>query len=347
MWLKKRYTQKSRYIEVVLFRLLIGFLLVSPIGCSSLQELQKANLKRQQATHARMKEQYVTFEKPTDTNVNLSGDGLEIDSTHYSLSFGADLQQHSNYDTVSERQQSGHGYLVFMESLYQFMYQIFGFEPQHKIHVILHETYRGTKLMATTTVHSQNRFQSNGEIVKVVRGIEMNFPLNMFAQLPVRAHELTHAFTQIYLLPAWFAEGIAVWVEAEYAKGKDHRKVETEQIKLTLDGLNAAQEWGGDLDAGADALTQWRYNYCYTIVADLKDRFGDDFYPTFFSLMKTDKLYQRLPGQMTTSFLVYYLSQAAGEDLVPYFKSLKFKIKRLSKDEIIEAVKMANQTLRR
>lgn len=333
--------------QMLIFRVLIGTWLIFLMSCNSLQELQKANLKRQQDAHARMKDQYVTLEKPSDTNVNVSGDGLKIDSTHYSLSFSEDLQQHTEYDTVSERQQSGHGYLVFMESLYQFIYQIFGFEPEHKIHVILHEIYRGTKLMATTTVHSQNRLQSNGEVVKIIRGIEMNFPMNMFAQLPVRAHELTHAFTQIYLLPAWFAEGIAVWVEVEYAKGRDHRKVEINKMKLTLDGLNAAQEWGGDLDAGADALTEWRYNYCYTIVAELKERFGEDFYPKFFNLMEADKLYQRLPGQMTTSFLVYYLSQAAGEDLVPYFESLKFKIKRLSKDEILDAVKSANKTLRR
>ena len=63
--------------------------------------------------------------------------------------------------------------------------------------------------------------------------------------------------------------------------------------------------------------------------------------------MEEDKLYQRLPGNMSTSFLVYYLSQAAGEDLVPFFQSLKFKIQKLSRDEILKAIRQANQTLRR
>jgi len=325
---------------------LMGLAWIFLTGCTILQELQESNLKRQQETRVRMKERYVTFEAPDDTGVNVSGDGLEIDSVHYKLSFGPDLHQHPDYDTPTERQQIGHGSLVFMESLYQFLYRIFGFEPKHKIHVILHDIYRGTKLMATTTIHAQNRMQ-NGQIIKVIQGIEMNFPLNMFGERPVRAHELAHAFTNIYLLPAWFSEGIAVWVEVEYAKGKDHRSVDLNEIKLTLDGLNAAQEWSGDLDAGADALTQWRYNYCYTIVAEIKDRFGEDFYPKFFKLMEEDKLYQRLPGNMPTSFLVYYLSQAAGEDLVPFFQSLKFKIQKLSRDEILKAIQQANQTLRR
>ena len=113
---------------MMIFRVLIGTWLIFLMSCNSLQELQKANLKRQQDAHARMKDQYVTLEKPSDTNVKVSGDGLKIDSTHYSLSFSEDLQQHTEYDTVSERQQSGHGYLVFMESLYQFIYQIFGFD---------------------------------------------------------------------------------------------------------------------------------------------------------------------------------------------------------------------------
>ena len=72
--------------QMLIFRVLIGTWLIFLMSCSSLQELQKANLKRQQDAHARMKDQYVTLEKPSDTNVKVSGDGLKIDSAHYSLS---------------------------------------------------------------------------------------------------------------------------------------------------------------------------------------------------------------------------------------------------------------------
>ena len=112
-------------------------------------------------------------------------------------------------------------------------------------------------------------------------------------------------------------------------------------MKTDLDGRNAVQYWKGHLSA--DQLTQWRYSYSYSIVAELKKRFGEDFYPTVFQLIEADQLHQRLPGEMATSFLVYYLSQAAGEDLVPFFKELKFDARRITKSEITSAIMRANQ----
>ena len=63
--------------------------------------------------------------------------------------------------------------------------------------------------------------------------------------------------------------------------------------------------------------------------------------------MERDQLHQKLIGAMPTSFLVYYISQAAGEDLVPFFEKLKFNVRKLKKTDILEYIKQVNtQNLR-
>ena len=131
-------------------------------------------------------------------------------------------------------------------------------------------------------------------------------------------------------------------VQVEYARGTSIRRLDLhEDLKTDLDGRNAVQYWEGHLSR--DQLTEWRYSYSYSVVTELKKRYGEDFYPTVFRLIEEDQLHQRLPGEMTTSFLAYYLSQAAGEDLVPFFEELQFDVRRITKSEIMSAIMQANQ----
>jgi hypothetical protein len=326
----KNPNQSSRTYISVSILLLIAFVFT---GCAALNEAQQ---RRREKVKQKQKERYLTLERPT-AKVQVSPDGLRIESTHYILTFAEDLLKNKDFDEVKERQGMGRGALVFMESFYDFVHDIFGFEPNHRIYVILRQTHRGTTQIATTQVHYDTAYY-NGEFLKIIGGIEMNFPIVMFRRIPVRAHELTHAFTDIYLLPIWFAEGVAVLVEVEYAKGTDHRKVDLQEtLTADLDGINSVQNWGGH--RAIDALTEWRYNYAYSIVSELKQRFGEDFYPRVFRLIEEDRLHQKLPGRMSTSFLVYYLSQAAGQDLVPFFEGLKFQVRSLTRSEIVSAIR--------
>ncbi|MCH8293895.1 hypothetical protein IH992_22670 [Candidatus Poribacteria bacterium] len=309
------------------------------VGCAALNEAQQ---KRQERIKKQQKDRYLTLERP-DAQIRASPDGLKIESDHYILTFADDLLKHKDFDEISERQDMGRGALVFMESLYKYVHDLFGFEPPKRIRTILHQTYKGTTRLATTQIQYKRSYQ-NGEILKVVTGIEMNFPLEMYNQKDVRAHELTHAFTNIYLLPTWFAEGIAVLVQVEYAKGKSHGKVDLyDDLKLDADGINAAQTWRGHTDAIGAATSSWSYNYSYSIVSELHKRFGEDFYPELFRLIEEDKLHQRLPGAMSTSMLIYYMGQAAGQDLVPFFQDLKFQTRRLTRGEIIKVIKQATE----
>lgn len=330
----KSLNQLNNYSPSISIVLLIAFLAV---GCAALEEAQQRKLER---TRRQQQERYVTFERPTG-EIEMLQDGLTLESEHYTFTFAEDLLTHADYDEPDERQSVGKGALLFMESLYNYVHEIFGFEPNHQLKVNLRQTHHGSTNLATTSTRTKTVYH-NGGWLKIVEGIEMDFPVAMFNQRDVRAHELTHAFTNIYLLPTWFAEGIAVLVQVEYAQGKSHRRMDLdEDLKTDLDGRNAVQFWEGHLSV--DQLTQWRYSYSYSIVAELKKRFGEGFYPTVFRLIEEDQLHQRLPGEMTTSFLVYYLSQAAGEDLIPFFEALKFDVRRITKPEIMSAIMEANQ----
>jgi hypothetical protein len=316
------------------FVFLAGFMLM---GCGALREAQE---KREKKIKIEQQERYLTFERPA-SEVKASDDGLVIESDHYVMTFDNALLKHKDFDESEERKKMGTGALVFMESLYNFVHDIFGFQPGRRIHVILYETFQGTTALATTQVSYKTTFQ-NGELVRTVDNIQMNFPLAMFNQRDVRAHELTHAFTQIYFLPTWFAEGIAVYVQLEHAKGDGRGKVDLYSIKLDFDGVNAVQTWRGHSDA-IGALSSWGYDYSYSLVSELKQRFGDRFYPELFRLVEQDKLHQKLVGPMSTSMLVYYMSQAAGQDLAPFFEELKFSVRRLTREEILAIIQQGTQ----
>ena len=117
-------------------------------------------------------------------------------------------------------------------------------------------------------------------------------------------------------------------MQNEYAKGAGHLRIDLqEEMKLDMDNVNAIQTWEGH---GSDDA-QWGYSYSYSIAKELYDRFGEDFYPELFRVIKQDKPHQKLPRQMKSSMLIYYLSQAAGEDLVPFFQELKFNVRRLTR----------------
>lgn len=264
------------------------------------------------------------------------------DSTHYSITFAEDLREHTDFDEVSERSIYAQSALAYMESLYDEMNAVFGFQPEHKIYVTLHNIYRGTTRTATTT--TQYRYESKGNTsLKYVTGIKMDFPLAMYKKPTVRVHELTHAFTNIYFLPTWFNEGLAVLMETEWAKGGLHPKFESleENLKQNMDGINDLEDWASH--GGNPKLTQWRYRYAYTIVSELRKRYGADFYIKVFRLMEADQLHNKLPSKMSTSFLIYYLNQASGADLVPFFEKLRFKVQRLTKSDIIQHIQQANR----
>lgn len=312
------------------------------IGCAALTEAQRKREKRM--AEKRDANQLML----SRSNANVKVDPNPIDdqphgeSDHYTLKFADDLLGMNDFDEAPEREVFAKSALVYLESLYDAMHNVFGFKPKHKIHVTLYNLYQGTNRMAITG--TQYRYENN---IKYVTGIEMHFPMAMYEKHGVRVHELTHAFTNIYFLPTWFSEGIAVLMQTEYAKGGLHPRFGDleRNVKKDLNGINELENWGGHGEAGP--LTHWRYRYAYTVVSKLREKYGNDLYIKVFELMERDRLHQKLIGAMPTSFLVYYFSQAAGTDLVPFFEKLHFNVRKLEKTEILEYIKQLNtQNLR-
>ena len=335
---------KNRRHFVVTFWRVIPILLVAALvfsGCTALKEAQqrreKRLLEKRNASSLML--------KPSNTVINIREDALFGESDHYTLKFAEDLHGLPAFDEVPERQEFTHSALLYMESLYDAMSELFGFHPEHKIHVTLHDAYRGNRLAAFTSTQYRSGML-NGRYVKFISGIQMDFPMRMYEKHGVRVHELTHAFTNVYYIPVWFSEGIAVLIQSEYAKGGLHPKLDSlkADVRVDLNGVNQLENWVGHTESSP--LTQWRYRYAYTLVAELWERYGNDFYIKVFELMEKDGLHQQLESLMPTSVLVYYFSQAAGEDLVPFFRKLYFNVRPVTKADIIKQIEELNRNRR-
>ena len=313
-------------------------------GCRALTALEEAQQRREKRI---LEERNATslMLRPSKATIQIGPDALFGESDHYTLKFSDDLRVLEEFNEADERELFTRSALGYMESLYDAMNRLFGFQPEHKIHVTLHHLYRGSNLSAVTRTDYRSGVL-DGRYVKFINGIQMDFPIRMYEKHGVRVHELTHAFTNIYFLPVWFSEGIAVLIQTEYAKGGTHPKFDSLEgdLRVDLDGVNQLESWTGHTEN--NPLTHWRYRYAYTLVAELWERYGNDFYTRIFRLMERDGLHQKLEGTMKTSFLVYYFSEAAGEDLVPFFRKLHFKVRKLTKEDILNQIE-ANRVRRR
>ena len=332
-------------VQIIITLLFVGFILN---GCTALQEAQKRKEERLLAKRNVNRLMLAPSDASVDVDPNPSeGDPHGI-SDHYTLTFMDDILATDAFDEAPERETFALSALGYMESLYDALYDIFGFKPEHRIHVKLHDIYRGTRLAATTTTITGSKFYRGGYI-KTIKGIEMDFPKAMYDSPGTRVHELTHAFTNIYYLPTWFSEGIAVLMQSEYAKDRSHPKFDNleRHLKLDLDGINLLESWGGHVNLQATPLSSWRYSYAYTVVSELRKRFGNDYYIKVFELMEEDQLHIKLEGDMPTSMVVYYLSKAAGEDLVPFFKKLQFRVSKLNKTDILQFIEQSKPSNQR
>ena len=307
-------------------------------GCAALNEAQQ---RRQERVKNERKERHVLYERPA-SEFSATPDGLTVNSEHYTLTFDETLLQHEDYDEAQERQDTGRGILVSLESLYNFVYDILKFEPNYRIEVVLHPPSRGRTHAAVTASGAQITLDG-GELIKQVTSARIHFPLNMMQQKGTQAHELTHAFTEIYNIPSWFAEGLSVLVEVEYVKQGYFGKIDIENdIRVNADGVNMVQNWSSGT-IGVPAITKWRYDYSYSLVSKLKSRFGEDFYAKVFKLIEEEKFHEKTLERMSTSVLVYFLSQVAGEDLIPFFEKLKFNVRSLTKSEILSIIGPSSQ----
>ena len=296
-------------------------------GCAVLEE---AHQTREARKKKRIDNEYL-FLTTYRGKSQVDEKGKKAESEHFTLILNDDMNSLEDYDDPLKRKEFMLSVLSYMESLYDNLHQRFGFEPPYKIHVTIYKNYRNNVHADTSKEYS---ISNQG---KALRRITVHFPLRLYQDAGVRAHELTHAFTAPYFLPVWFDEGIAVSIQSEFGKSEHHPKFDSLQgnIRRNLDGVNSLEDWE---TGGTPELTQWRYRYAYTVIDALERLYGKDFYIKTFQLMNADQLHNKLPNRMSNSFLLYYLSKAAGTDLVPFFKDLDFTVRKLSKAEILQHI---------
>ena len=319
----------KRNIPYIIVFCLLGLALSIPGCVEALKSAQGNRTKRTLYERQRLE----TYKLPKIKPKALSEDGLKFASEHYLLTFSEDIKKVPKFESAQERISRGLGDLIFMEGQYEFVKKIFGFEAKDKIKIIVHRTLRGNPRDAYTSM-SRGMKVVEGQF-QAVYDIEVHFGIDAFNSRSVQAHELTHAFTQVYALPAWLSEGMAVLVESEYAGGAHWAKAKRslEPLGLNENDVNIIQNWRGHGSALPDRSIE-TYAYAYSIVSELRKRYGDDFFKKFFALLAKDGIHYKA-GVLSSSVIVYYMSQAAGEDLLPFFQQLKFDVRKLKRENIL------------
>ena len=315
--------------------------MLNALGC--LQSLQEAQ-RRQRERRAKLKEQERTFQRPKSKLI-VSKDGLKFESEHYILTFSEDIKNEDGYETTEERVARGGGAVLFLEGQYDFVKNIFGFDAKNKIKVKVEQALGVSETLDGDERVVEGRNDANVQVNKSVKRVDnhfeaaydisVSFGIEAFKSRSVQAHELTHAFTSTYALPAWLGEGIGVFVEAEYAGGAGWVKTRRNLTPIGYDknGVNIIQNWRGH-GSTLPGRSVETYAYAYSIIYELRKRYGDDLFKKFFALVEKDGIHHRA-GTLSSSVITYYMSQAAGRDLVPFFQEIKFDVRKLTKEEII------------
>jgi len=258
-----------------------------------------------------------------------SPDGFRFTSPHFVLYFAEEMAKTEGYKTPQERISRGLGALLFLESQYAFLTEVLGIDALTTIPVFVAPNIQGDEHDAYTQTGWRRNEDGGIEFV-----VAVFFGIGAFGSPSVRAHEMTHAFTSVYGLPAWLSEGVAVLVEAELTGGAAWARAGRNLKPLGFDqnGYNVIQTWrreGSSLPFRAEDT----YTYSYSIVAELRDRYGDPFFQRFFRLLRAEAEAGKVRLHADAE-IVALMSQAAGVDLTDFFtRTLRFKLEPLPEKE--------------
>lgn len=251
-----------------------------------------------------------------------SPDGFTFRSPHFELHFDEAISKMRGYETPDDRISRGLGAMVFLESQYNFLREVLGIDALAMIPIFVAPNIEGNEHDAYT----RSGWQSDGKGA-IQYAVAVYFGAEAFASPSIRAHEMTHAFTSIYGLPAWMNEGLGVFVESELAGGAGWARNNRSLKPLGFDenGYNVIQLWRREGSALTFRSVE-TYSYSYSVVTELSDRHGDPLFQRFFQLISEETKAQG-PRMHTDEDIVSLLSRAAGTDLTPFFeKELQFKL---------------------
>jgi hypothetical protein len=292
-------------------------------GCTQVNWKQALSQPQNQSQSQGQGQSQKQSQSQNQFEVTGDDEGFFFESEHYTLDIDRNLQKTQRFSMEKDRRRRAEEYLQGLERQYQYTKNTFGLDAidKIKVHVI-------TK--STTGAFASARIGPNG--------IEAFFPIEAFYERGARAHEIAHCFTMPLGLPAWLEEGIAVMVQLEYEPAGRYsawRKQKSLNVGRFVDdrGLNSIQLWRGHsgglrAKGGRVVSEEEAYIFCYALVLKLKELNGEDFYQKFFALLRENGV--RRPD---TNEVVYFMSQAAGKDLTPFFRELKFDVANIAKSQ--------------
>jgi hypothetical protein len=252
-----------------------------------------------------------------------SEDGFEFRTPHFLLRIAPEVASMDGYRTREQRTSRGLGAMLALESQYNFLGEVLGIEAPTAIHVFVVPQVGGREIPAVTRPVFRRDARGNMEVV-----VEVHFQPEVFADPSTRAHEITHAFTILDGLPDWLQEGFAVLVEGELAGGAGYAKQNRSLRPLGFDaqGYNLIQTWRTSQNNALPFASLETYAYSYSIVAELRDRFGDDFWKRFFQHIREGNIASGVRTKSDAD-IVAAMSAAAGRDLTPFFADeLRFRL---------------------
>ena len=271
--------------------LLILFLSVLVLGCHESEETQTQ----------------------TESDIHIK---IPFPKVHIHFDYDESITSHEALDTEAERADYKAKALSEVEKLFDELRERFGFAPDHQIHIQLVDSVSGLKNVANTVVMYN---PMTGGIARLT----MHFPYEMFEQVSVRAHELTHAFIAPFHLPTWADEGFAVYIENMYAETPQHPIFETLQTEIRRDGagVNAVQHWteGSGIYSDVD-LTLWCYRYSHTVIDAIEKQWPGTFAKVFETVhpqttLSTPAFVDVLDGIITDTDMVGFFQKLGFENL--------------------------------
>jgi len=244
-------------------------------------------------------------------------DGKSYTTPHFILMYSEGVHEDERFDTPEERTSFGLGKLLQIEALYEFLEEVFGFTLETQALVVVDAELKAIYGARPAGYVDPSDSDYGGRTV-------VHLSVNTISDSAVLTHELTHALDMLCVgtsAPAWFAEGFAQMVENELVDARD--KPYSRPIGFDADGRNLLQLWSGHRRTGAGLPLDVRtnaYNHSYYILSRLRDTYGDAFYRRLFDLMRGHR-------RVSDAQLVALMSEAAGEDLEPFFVGeLRFQL---------------------
>ena len=95
-------------------------------GCTALEEAQRRREKR--ILEERNADSLML--RPSKATIEIGTDAIRSESDHYTLTFTEDLYGHPQFDNVQKREVFARSALGYMESLYDAMNRLFGFQTK-------------------------------------------------------------------------------------------------------------------------------------------------------------------------------------------------------------------------